>query len=89
MKPAGFAAVATARFERDYHSLLKGHPELPGHFAAVLAALKHGPYNRTRRHQIKKLEGVAPGDGQYRIRDGRFRFRFDIEGINVFLQLAT
>jgi len=88
-KPAGFAVIATARFERDYRSLLKRHRELPEHYAAVLAALSHDPYNHTRRYQIKKLEGVAPDDGQYRIRDGRFRFRFDIEGIRVFLKYCS
>jgi mRNA-degrading endonuclease RelE of RelBE toxin-antitoxin system len=34
--------------------------------------------NRNRRHQIKKLEGVPPGDGQYRPRSGRWRLRYDI-----------
>jgi hypothetical protein len=53
MTPAGFAVFVTARSERDYRRLLKRHPELPGHYAAVLAALKHDPYNRTRRYQIK------------------------------------
>lgn len=88
MTPAGFAVFATARFERDYRRLVKRHPELPGHYAAVLAALKHDPYNRARRYQIKKLEDVT-GDGQFRIREGRFRFRFDIEGINVFLKYCS
>ena len=89
MTPAGFSVIATRRFERDYRSLLKHHAELPEHYAAVLAALQHDPYNRTRRYQIKKLEGIAPGDGQHRIRDGRFRFRYDIEGTSVFLKYCS
>jgi mRNA-degrading endonuclease YafQ of YafQ-DinJ toxin-antitoxin module len=70
MTPAGFTVFATARFERDYRSLLKRHPKLPGDYAAVLAALKHNPHNRARRYRIKKLEDVAPGDRQFRICHG-------------------
>jgi len=70
MTPAGFTVFATARFERDYRSLLKRHPKLPGDYAAVLAALMHNPHNRARRYRIKKLEDVAPGDRQFRICHG-------------------
>lgn len=36
------------------------------------------PFNRTRRHHIKKLEDVSSGDGPYRLSLGRWRFRYDI-----------
>jgi mRNA-degrading endonuclease RelE of RelBE toxin-antitoxin system len=81
-----FSVFATARFERDYQSLLKGHPDLAGHYAEAVAALKQDPYNRSRRYAVKKLEGVAAGDGQYRFRSGRFRFRYDIAKAAVFLK---
>lgn len=38
------------------------------------------PYGRIHTHHITKLEDVRPGDGQYRLRLGRFRFRYDITG---------
>ena len=47
-------------------------------FAATIAILKSDPYNRTRRHDIKKLEGIPTGDGQYRLKLRRWRFRYDI-----------
>ena len=47
-------------------------------FAQSIAILKIDPYNRTRRHPIKKLEGVPPGEGQYRLKLRRWRFRYDI-----------
>ncbi|PYV40050.1 MAG: hypothetical protein DMG06_21460 [Acidobacteria bacterium] len=47
--------------------------------------LQSDPYNRSRRHAIKKLEGVKPGEGQYRLRLGRWRFRYDIFGQEVVL----
>ena len=54
-------------------------------YAEILNALRTDPYNRTRQHPIKKLEAVAEGLGQYRIRSGRFRFRYDISGQEVYL----
>ena len=53
MTPAGFAVIATRRFERDYRSLLRHHAELPERYAVVLGVLLHDPYNRTRRYQIR------------------------------------
>lgn len=89
MTPAEFTVLATARFERDYRRLLKGHRDLPEHYGVLIAALKRDPYNRTRIHAIKKLEGVASGEGQYRFRSGRFRFRYDVAGAVVFLKYCS
>jgi len=47
------------------------------------------PYNRTRWHHIKKLEGVAAGEGQYRLSLGRWRFRYDISGQLVELHYCV
>ena len=38
---------------------------------------------------VKKLEGVSPGDGQYRLRLGRFRFRYDIVKQVVYLKACV
>ena len=57
-------------FQRN-HSVLCGIDE-------AIAILKADPYNRTRRHPIKKLEGASPDQGQYRLRLRRRRFRYDI-----------
>ena len=50
--------------------------------AAILSA---DPYNRSRSQNIKKLEGVPSGEGQYRLSLGRWRFRYDIVGQAVVL----
>ena len=84
MAPPFFVYV-TARFERDYRRLLKGHADLAADYETVLSALRADPYNRSRSYPIKKLEQVDAGDGQYRIRCGRFRFRYDIDGASVQL----
>jgi mRNA-degrading endonuclease RelE of RelBE toxin-antitoxin system len=84
-----FAVYVTARFEREYRRLLKGHPELADDYADVVTVLSTDPNNRTRRHPIRKLEQVNAGDGQYRIRSGRFRFRYDIIGASVYLMACS
>src|SRR5262249_51768134 len=42
--------------------------------------LLEDPINVGRRYNIAKLKGVAAGYGQYRLRLGRFRFRYDVAG---------
>jgi hypothetical protein len=69
----------TARFDRLLKKLASQHPQEAGvTFAEAIAILKADPYNRTRRHPIKKLEGASPDQGQYRLRLRRRRFRYDI-----------
>lgn len=81
--------MATAHFERDYRRLLKGHPDLAARFAEAIAALKIDPHNHSRRYPIKKLESVPAGEGQYRLRSGRFRLRYDIQAKTVFLKALS
>lgn len=76
---AEFEVRTTSHFDRVLKKLAKQHAQLADQCASVIATLEADPYNRTGRSPIKKLEGVASGDGQYRIRARRFRFRYDIE----------
>lgn len=85
MTPA-FTVIATAHFERELRKLCRRHAELPEQYARALAILEADPYNRRRTQPIKKLENVPAGEAQYRIRLGRFRFRYDIEGQSVYLK---
>jgi hypothetical protein len=61
-----FEVRTTGRFDRELKQLSTRHPDLPKLYAAILPFLQRDPYNRTRSHAIKKLAGVAVGDGQYR-----------------------
>ena len=81
-----FSVLVTARFERDYRRLLKSHAQLASDFASAIIILQQDPYNRSRHSPIKKLENVSSGDGQYRPRSGRFRFRYDIDRQSVHLK---
>jgi mRNA-degrading endonuclease RelE of RelBE toxin-antitoxin system len=74
-----FDVRTTPRFDRLLKKLASQHrQEAAGMFAQALAIIKTAPYNRSRCHPIKKLEGVPPGEGQYRLRLRRWRFRYDI-----------
>jgi hypothetical protein len=66
--------------------LSKKHPDLPDAFEHAVAILGTDPYNRNRVHNIKKLEAQKLGSGQYRLRLGRWRFRYDIEGADIVLE---
>ena len=80
-----FAIRATPRFERLATTLLKRHPEFRPLLSQAGEILRADPYNQARVHHIKKLQGVPPGDGQWRLRLGRFRFLYDIVGSVVEL----
>jgi len=74
-----FDVLTTPHFDRLLKKLSIQHPqETIRTFGQAVAILKTDPYNRTRRHPIRKLEGVPPGEGQYRLRLRRWRFRYDI-----------
>jgi len=80
-----FRVLSTPHFERLFRKLSRRHPDLSEVFRNVLLLLQTDPLNRTGRHPIKKLAGVKPGEGQYRLRVGRWRIRFDIFGRDVVL----
>jgi mRNA-degrading endonuclease RelE of RelBE toxin-antitoxin system len=84
-----FRIITTSRFERELKKLVAQHPGLPLLFRRVIHILKTDPLNRSRQHPIKKLEAVPAGEGQYRIRSGRFRFRYDIDGQAVYLKACS
>jgi mRNA-degrading endonuclease RelE of RelBE toxin-antitoxin system len=84
-----FEVRQATRFERELKKLIRAHPEADDEYEAILPILGADPHNRTRRHPIKKLEGIRPGDGQYRIRMRRFRFRYDIDGRIVSLKSCS
>jgi hypothetical protein len=84
-----FTVEPRTHFNRLFRKLAHRHPDLPGHLPSVGTILRTDPYNRSGGHPIKKLVGIPAGDGQYRIRLGRFPFRYDIEGQTVYLKLCS
>lgn len=84
-----FLVSTTSHFDRELKKLASKHDDVSELFQAVITALKTDPYNRSRQHAIKKLEAVPSGDGQYRIRSARFRFRYDIAAQTVYLKACS
>ncbi len=80
-----FAVHPTSHYQRLSTKLHRGHRDFEDAECSAVAVLSADPYNRSRQHKIKKLEGVATGEGQYRLARGRWRFRYDILGQVVLL----
>ena len=83
--PQWFRVRITSRFRRDAQKLLKQHPELVGMLEQLQEMLAAAPYNRSHEHDIKKLSGLVKGEGQWRVRVGDYRVRYDIAGNDVVL----
>jgi len=82
---SSFTVRTTPRFERLLRRLLRRHPELLDRYADAIGILERDPQNRSGNHAIRKLENVAVGEGQYRLRLGRWRFRYDVIEKDVVL----
>jgi hypothetical protein len=81
-----FRVLAAPRFQRLTDKLNRHHPEFADVYASAIAILKVDPYNATRNYPIKKLESQGPREGQYRLRIGRWHFRYDVDGNDVVLK---
>jgi mRNA-degrading endonuclease RelE of RelBE toxin-antitoxin system len=75
----------TTRFKRDVSRIHSGDPGIIPVLESAEQILRRDPYNLCRRYEIKKLRDVPAGEGQYRIRLGIFRLRYDIIGDQVIL----
>jgi mRNA-degrading endonuclease RelE of RelBE toxin-antitoxin system len=85
MSAPAYSVLTTSHFDRLMKKLAPRHPELVERFEQAIKILAADPYNKSGKYAIKKLVGVSAGEGQYRLRSGRFRFRYDIEGLEVVL----
>ena len=83
--PQQFHVRITSRFRRDAQKLLKQHPELVDVLEQLQEMLAMDPYNRSHEHDVKKLSGLGKGEGQWRVRVGDYRVRYDIAGNDVVL----
>ena len=80
-----FRVVTTPAFEREFRKASKGNAALVEALEELLAILEEDPHNRSGKHKIKKLAGLKPGEGQWRIRWRDYRLRYDIFGGEVVL----
>ncbi len=80
-----FRTRSSPSFERDIRKLSRRNPNLLLKVEEAAAILSDDPYNTTKAHSIKKLTGVRLGEGQWRIRIGDYRIRYDVFGSDVVL----
>jgi len=80
-----YRTLTTPAFERDSRKILRRNTRFLAVLEKMLTALGEDPYNRSGKHAIKKLAGLKPGEGQWRIRAGDYRLRYDIFGHDVVL----
>jgi len=80
-----FRVLTTPSFERDFRKASKGNQALVNALEELVAILAEDPHNRSGRHSIKKLAGLMPGEGQWRIRWREYRLRYDIFGAEVVM----
>lgn len=78
-----FTVVVTRSFERDLRKLQKKDKDILVTYEKCLDALESDPFNKSRAHDIKKLSGVK--EGEWRIRFGKYRVRYDIHNKEVAL----
>ena len=84
--PDAFRVRSTAAFDRLVKAHRKRHREFIQVLADALDILEEDPLDRARTHQVKKLANVKTGDGQYRLRLGRWQFRYDVSEGEVTLR---
>ncbi len=82
---APFRVLTTPAFERQARKAIRSKGELAAVLEKLIPILRDDPYNVTGSYKIKKLGGVDAGDGQWRIRFGDYRVRYDIAGDEVVL----
>ena len=80
-----FRIETSPHFDRLFRKLAKKHPELSRYLPTIRDILETDPYNHSREHPIKKLTGRQHA-GQWRLRAGRWRFRYDIVAQTVELK---
>ncbi len=82
-----FNVSCSSRFERDFDRLAKAHRVSTALLDEVKLILRSDPYNRSRTHRIKKLHDIRQGEGEWCLRIGIWRIRYDISGASVILHV--
>lgn len=83
--PGRFRLISTPPFEQNVRKRTKRNRRLVEDVREALQILRTDPYNTSGEHNIRKLKGVTAGEGQWRLRFGDYRIRYDIFGDGVVL----
>ncbi len=80
-----YRTLTTSAFERDARRITRRNARFFSVLDRLPNVLAEDPYNKSGKYDIKKLAGLKPGEGQWRIRAGDYRLRYDIFGRDVVL----
>ena len=83
--PRRYTVIAGGLFERDVRRLRKHRPRVYESLLDAVELLEKDSYNLRGRANIRKLVDVPRGEGQFRLRVGDYRLRYDIVGDEVVL----
>lgn len=73
-----FSILPSSHYQRDVRRYSKKNPSLVSLLRNAQAILSQDPTNSSGQYPIEKLTGVKPGEGQWRIRLGEYRMRYDV-----------
>jgi len=80
-----YRVVATKAFEGEVRRLRKRLPRVYESLLEAVQLLEDDPFNTEGRANIRKLVDVPVGEGQFRVRLGDYRLRYDVIGNEVLL----
>jgi mRNA-degrading endonuclease RelE of RelBE toxin-antitoxin system len=80
-----YRVVASTAFERDVRRVRKHRRGVYEALVRAVEILESDPFNRKGQANIRKLAGVPSGQGQFRLRVGDYRLRYDVSGEDVIL----
>ncbi len=83
--PTSYRILVTSFFEKDVRRQAKKDQKIFKEIEKLKEILAADPYNLSRKFDVKKLKGIKPGEGQFRIRIKQYRLRYEIFGQDVVL----
>lgn len=80
-----YRVVASSAFERDVRRLRRQRLGVYGSLLRAVEVLERDPFNRQGEANMRKLVDVPVGEGQFRLRMGDYRLRYDVVDDDVIL----
>ena len=78
MSKEKYTVIAPKQFAKKIKKKTLQHPDLKDKLKRGLDILERDAENKSTQHNIKKLINIKPGEGQWRLRIGSYRIRYDI-----------
>lgn len=80
-----YRVIVLPAFEREVRRLRQRFPRVYASLLQAVELLEADPFGREGRAKIRKLVDVPAGEGQFRLRLGDWRLRYDVVGDEVVL----